>query len=397
LRVLHLGKFHPPHPGGIERFCAELAAAQQRSGLEPAVLAHASPGCRGATFCADGVPVRLVRCHGQMLFVPVSPGWPQALLQALREFRPQLLHLHLPNPSAFWLLGLPQARALPWLVHWHADVPDDSSHRGLRLAYPLYRLFERRLLERAGAVIATSARYRDASRPLASAAAKTTVVPLGIADAGAPAAAPCWPSAGLRLLAVGRLSFYKGFDRLLDALVDLPAASLLLIGSGDGETALRQRIAALGLGDRVRLLGQVDDPGLEAAYRACDLLCLPSLDRAEAFGMVLLEAMRAGKPVLASDIPGSGVGEVVQDGVTGRLLPIGDRVAWARVIGEMAADPQRRQAMGEAGRQRWEREFRIDPVAARISAIYRGLPGAPAAAGGQASRPAAAPGAGPDD
>jgi glycosyltransferase involved in cell wall biosynthesis len=379
LRVLHLGKFYPPHPGGIERFTAELVEAQQRDGLQPAVLAHAAGGA--APGPEAEAAIRLVPSYGRLLFVPLSPGWLPAFLRMLRQTRPDLLHIHLPNPSAFFLLGLPQARALPWVLHWHSDVPDDSPHRGLRWAYPLYHRFERRLLARAAVVLATSGRYRDASRALRPALPRTEVVPLGLGSAPAAGPAPIWPAPGLRLLAVGRLSFYKGFEVLLDALATVADASLLLIGDGEQQRALAGRIERLGLGGRVRMLGRVDDAGLQAAYEACDVLCLPSLDRSEAFGLVLLEAMRAARPVLASDIPGSGVGEVVQDGVTGRLVPLRDVPAWAAAIGWMAAHPQQRMAMGEAGRARFAGEFRIEPVARRITSIYRGLLGADAAAG----------------
>jgi glycosyltransferase involved in cell wall biosynthesis len=368
LRVLHLGKFYPPHPGGIERFCADLAAAQLRQGLRPSVLAHGHP----ADVPRDHpVPVSLVRSHGRLLFVPVSPGWPLAMRDALAAWQPQLLHVHLPNPSAFWLLGMPQARALPWVLHWHADIPDDTRHAGLRLAYPLYRQFERRMLARAARVIATSQRYADASRALLPVRDKLRVLPLGLDDAPTPAAAPGWPQPGLRLLAVGRLSYYKGFATLIRALAAVPEASLLLIGSGEQQGAIEQQIRDSGVGDRVRLLGQVDDAALEAAYRACDVLCLPSVDRSEAFGLVLLEAMRAGKPVLASDIPGSGAGEVVADGQSGRLVPLHDADAWSDALRWMAHHPDLRAAMGQAGLHRWRQRFRIDAVAERLTTIYR--------------------------
>jgi len=376
LRVLHIGKFYPPHPGGIERFTADLAGAQLRAGLQPAVLAHCG-GLRDCDIADDGFPVRLVRSHGSLLFVPVSPDWIRQFLRMLREFRPTLLHVHLPNPSAFWMLGLPAARALPWVLHWHADVPEDTGHRGLQLAYPLYRGFERRLLSRASRVIATSSRYLEASAPLRPFADRMRVVPLGLGDAPAAGDAPEWPQpGGLRLLAVGRLSFYKGFEVLIDALARVDGASLLLIGDGERDAALRQRIAASGLGDRVRMLGRVDDAGLEAAYRACDLLCLPSLDRAEAFGLVLLEAMRAGKAVLASDIPGSGVGEVIDPGRSGRLVAPGDVDGWVTALREIIAHPDQLAALGANGRRRWIERFRIEPVADAITTIYRELPAA---------------------
>lgn len=369
MRVLHIGKFFPPQPGGIERFVAELAAAQQAQGLTPSVLVH-DPTVDG--FRDDPFPLRRVRSYRDVLFVPISPGWPRAFATLCREQRPDLLHVHVPNASAFWLLASPAARRLPWVLHWHADVPEDARHRGLRLAYPAYRLLEHRLLRRAAAIIATSNPYLEASRALRAHRERCHVVPLGMAAAPEPAAVPAWPGNGLRLLAVGRLSYYKGFSVLLDALREVDDVSLLLIGSGDLAGTLQAQIQRLGLADRVRLAGGTDDATLEAAYRACDLFCLPSIDRAEAFGLVLLEAMRAGRPIIASAIPGSGVGAVVAP-ECGRLVPPGNPVALAAALRELAADRQLRERMGAAGRARFAREFGIAPVAEKISSLYRSV------------------------
>src|SRR5690606_12272502 len=101
--------------------------------------------------------------------------------------------------------------------------------------------------------------------------------------------------------------------------------------------------------DRVRLCTGLDDADLEATYQACDLVCLPSIDRAEAFGLVLLEAMRAARPVVASRVPGSGMSEVVVDGETGLQVPPDSPQALAQAILRLAGDPALRQRLGQAG------------------------------------------------
>lgn len=382
MRILHLGKFYPPHAGGIERFVAELAAQQRAAGHEVAALVHATPGVPAAPSRIDTGDVRVetVPCHGQMVFVPISPGWPVRFSRLVDEFRPDVLHVHVPNVSAFWLLPSRRARSLPWVLHWHADIPADSTHIGLRLGYPLYRGFERRLIERADVVLATSQAYADASPMLQTHARRLQVVPLGIADAPPAGIAPAWPGDGLRLLAVGRMSYYKGFDVLLRALVDYPDASLLLVGHGDQAGALEALIRELGLQARVRMAGHLDDAVLEAAYRACDVFCLPSLDRAEAFGLVLLEAMRAGKPIVASDIPGSGVGTVAGPDNALRVPP-GDVAALAHALRALGASAELRARLGTAGLQRWQRDYRIAAVSEKVDSAYRQLPHARPTAG----------------
>jgi glycosyltransferase involved in cell wall biosynthesis len=381
LRILHLGKFFPPYPGGIERHLADLGTAQAAAGLAVAALVHASPGDRTPRrWVEHGLRIEAVPCHGQLVFAPLSPSWPLRLRRLLRDFRPDLLHVHVPNPSAFWLLASRAARRLPWVVHWHADIPQDSGRLGLQLGYPLYRRFEHALNARAARIVATSEPYLQASAALRPWRDRCRVIPLGI-GAAAPAApdAPAWPAGGLRLLAVGRLSYYKGFDVLLDALARVPAASLLLIGDGELAAPLRAQVARLGLGARVRFAGKVDDATLEAAYRACDLFCLPSIDRAEAFGIVLLEAMRAGRALLASDIPGSGVGSVVRAGETGELVPPRDVEALAKALAGFAAEPAKLAAYGSAARHCWERDYRIDAVTQQWTALYRDVLAAPTA------------------
>ena len=105
MRVLHIGKFFPPHPGGIERYCAGLATALNARGVAAALLAHDEPGTwRSRQRRVDDVEITLAACHGQLLYAPISPTFPLLLARALRSFKPDLLHLHLPNTSAFWAL-----------------------------------------------------------------------------------------------------------------------------------------------------------------------------------------------------------------------------------------------------------------------------------------------------
>lgn len=372
MRVLHLGKFYPPAPGGIETFTAVLARAQTAAGLDVAVLAHTAERRWRTQRRQDGaVAVCEAARLGQLAYAPLSPAFPLQLQRCIARYRPDVLHIHVPNTSAFAALALPAARRLPWIVHWHADIPLDSGSRLLRLAYPLYRPWEQALLRRADSVIATSAAYRDASQALAPWRAKVEIVPLALDEADAvDAGEGLWPAGLVRLLAVGRLSHYKGFEVLLDSLAGLPGFGLLLIGAGERESALRERLRKLGLEQRVRMAGQVDDAYLQRAYAQAQIFCLPSLDRAEAFGMVLLEAMRAGLPCVASAIAGSGVVEVVADGRSGVLVPPGDATALRAALHDLGEDAPRRQALGEAGRRRWSEAYRPAAVSARTTQVY---------------------------
>lgn len=393
MRVLHVGKFFPPFAGGMEQFLADLLPALRDQGIEPAALVHGHRGCNGRVESFHGCPVYRAPCHGRLLFAPVSPAFPRWLSRAIRECRPELLHLHLPNTSAFWAMASPAARQLPWLVHWHADVTG-TAHRGLVLAYRPYRPLEQRLLRASRLIVATSPPYRDSSRALSPHLERCRVVPLGLDpgrlsppdEAARARAETLWPGTGCRILALGRLTYYKGFEVLLRALAGQPALQLVIAGGGEQHEKLTALIGRLGLANRVRLAGFQPDAVRNALLASCDVFCLPSLERTEAFGVVLMEAMRFGRPVVASDIPGSGVGWVVREAGNGLWVPPGDSTALASALNSLANDQALREQLGRVGEQALRERFAIGPVAERIATLYRLLV-APAATA-RTARPA---------
>jgi rhamnosyl/mannosyltransferase len=175
------------------------------------------------------------------------------------------------------------------------------------------------------------------------------------------------------VLAIGRLTYYKGHEVLLRAISELPDAQALIVGTGEREPRLRQLIGELGLGDRGRLVGACSDAEVAALLTTCDLLCLPSLERTEAFGLVLLEAMHFAKPVVVSAIPGSGAGWVVEQAENGCLVPPGDPQVLAEALKRLAAEPKERARLGRNGQEALSRRFGIGPVAEAITDVYTGV------------------------
>lgn len=379
MRILHVGKFWPPYAGGIERAMHDLCLGLVDKGLDVSVLAHATPRqWRSRETEESGMHVRLTACLGQFAYAPVSPTFIHSLSRMIAEHNPQVLHLHMPNPAAFWALCVPAARRLPWVVHWHSDIPLAQAPGVVRKLYPLYRPFENALLRRAKRLIATSPDYRDSSTALRPWRDKTEVIPLGMQPAATTSTQvrdegiALWPGRGLRLLAVGRLSHYKGFDVLLQAMVHAPEVQLLLIGDGECASQLHSLVDRLGLASRVRLAGALDDGERDAAYSAAELFCLPSIARSEAFGMVLLEAMRSRVPVVASRVPGSGMAHVVGQGDAGCLVPPGDSKALGDALAHLAANPARREQLAQAGYDRWRQHFTLEASAASVANLYQG-------------------------
>lgn len=185
-------------------------------------------------------------------------------------------------------------------------------------------------------------------------------------QAPAPERRPRPQPAPLHLLAVGRLEREKGHLILLEALAELetdgPPPQLTLVGDGSGRERLRERARELGLGERVSLVGKAGQDTIRQHYAAADLFCLPSLG--EGVPVVLMEAMAMTLPVVATRV--GGVAELVEDGVSGRIVSPGSPAELAAAIAELAADPSRRERMGTCGRERVLSGFSIERAANRL-------------------------------
>lgn len=372
MRILHLGKYFPPVAGGMERFLADLVGAQQRAGHEVTVLVHEHKGAARGTD-----PPWLLRCPVwlKLIFAPISPLYVLWLRRAVRRHRPDVVHIHMPNLSPFWGLMLPSVRRLPWIIHWHSDVVASSHKVWLRMAYPWYHIFERAMLERAEAVVVTSPQYLRASEPLHPWKQKCHVIPLGVAperlpDVAASEGDAFWQRDGLRLLAAGRLTYYKGFETLVRAVIPLTHHQLLIVGEGEERPQLARLLEEAGSPAHIRLLGEVNDAALCRLMASCDVFCLPSRERTEAFGLVLVEAMRYAKPLLASDLQGSGVAWVARHGQNAILVPMENVEAWRKELAWLDAHPARRQMLGRLGAERYRRELSIDNVVQRLDELY---------------------------
>jgi len=173
-------------------------------------------------------------------------------------------------------------------------------------------------------------------------------------------------------LSVGRLRYYKGLDTLLQALPALPTARCLIVGSGPMEAEWRAMAAALGVAPRVEFVGEVAGADLPLYYHAADLYVLPANARAEAFGVALVEAMAAGLPCVTTEV-GSGTSWVVQDGVTGLVVPPREPAALAQAITSLLDEEQLRRQMGRAAAARARAEFDERVMIDRVHHVYDSL------------------------
>jgi rhamnosyl/mannosyltransferase len=237
---------------------------------------------------------------------------------------------------------------------------------------------EQAVLKRTKRVIVASEPYLEYSEPLTRWTSKCRVVPLGIDPVRLPwpeatllrRAEKSWRPGTLKILSVGRLTYYKGFDVLIRAAGRVAGMSVQIVGDGALRGALQEQITGNGMQARVVLRGSLSNPELQALLASCDLFCLPSVERTEAFGIVLLEAMRYGKALVVSDIPGSGAGWVVRKGSCGFLAPPGDACALANLFERLIEQPGMCRQIGIKGMESLNQVFHIRSVARRVRDVY---------------------------
>ncbi len=299
---------------------------------------------------------------------------PRGLVRSIREVlttRPDIVHLHAPNPVmtiALHRAGL----AAPLAVTHHSDIIRQSILRRLFAPWQSWAY------RRAGAIITTSEEYLSHSPVLAPFVSKVHCIPLGVdltpflqpsVEALAEEArirrafnSPLW-------LVVGRLVYYKGVETAIRALREIDG-SLLVIGTGPMREQLSRVAARQGVAGRVHFLGHVGTATVVGAYRAATALLFPSTARSEAFGLAQVEAMASGCPVINTAIPGSGVSWVSRNGESGLTVPPGDPSALAEAANRLATEPALRERLGHQGRVRAVAEFNQDRMAEETLVVY---------------------------
>jgi glycosyltransferase involved in cell wall biosynthesis len=388
VRIAQVCSYFDPHVGGVETHVRELARALARRGHEVTVVAADSDG---SPLQADFGGLKVVRVPPRTTWFnsPSMPGAEEVLAGGGFD----LVHSHSPPPLASWRASRAARRAeVPHVMTFHCD-PEIPGAFG-RVVVEAWRLtLGRATLRRTDHLISTTASYASTSRTIWN--YSPTVIPNAVDPAffrpgpAAPRVAAKLPgTSGFRLLYVGRLVEHKGLEQVIDAMAFLkPPAQLMIAGSGPLQAALEARAAASPAKDRIKLLGRVPLEDLPEVYRACDVFALPSVSRLEAFGIVALEAMASGLPVVASDIPG--VREVVTEGTEGYLANPLDPQSFASRIDAVLQDPLAGARMGRNGRARVLKEFTWERVAERVEQVYNDVLGRSPKSAPAASSPAA--------
>ncbi|MFA5155650.1 MAG: glycosyltransferase [Patescibacteria group bacterium] len=363
MRILQINKFYYPWLGGVEKVVQDIAEGLNgQAGLTIDVLACQVRGARQQERIND-ITVYRAASSGKLLGMPLS--WDFFRLLAKLRTNYDAVLIHHPFPLAF--LAWPLLKGKPLFIWYHSDIVRQRWSKWLFL--PFLKIG----LRQATAIFVGSHNLPASSPLLKKYADKCRVIHFGVdldrftADAETKEAARKIRQTYGRplLLSVGRLVPYKGFDYLIKALKadqtpdksgQMPgaAAKLIIIGAGPEAGRLANLIKRLDLGNRVKIIEPV--PDLRPFYAACDLFILPSVTNNEAFGLVQLEAMAYGKPIINTALP-TGVSEVSPHNISGLSVPPRDPLALSQAINQILGDDRLRAEFGANARQRVAENF----------------------------------------
>jgi glycosyltransferase involved in cell wall biosynthesis len=358
LRVLQVGKFYVPHVGGMETHLRTLCGELKRDMDVEVIVANDGPRTERALI--EGINVTRSGTRANILSTPICPD----MVRGIRTANPGLVHVHLPNPWAVLAVLLSGYRG-PVVVTWHSDIVRQ------RVFGPALEPLIRKFLGRCHTVIATSDNYIDSSPVLSRMRERCLAVPFGISvrdlrSGDADAVRLIRKRFGSRIvLSAGRLVYYKGIEYLIRAM-DCVDGNLLIVGDGPLRHRLQTQAASL-VGRRIHFLGHVED--VTPYYHACDIFALPSVARSEGFGIVQLEAMACGKPVVNTRLQ-SGVPYVSLDGITGLTVAPCNSAELAYALNRLLDSASLRQQYGAAARERVRTEFTVGRMVQRTLDVY---------------------------
>jgi glycosyltransferase involved in cell wall biosynthesis len=388
MRIIEVEYLGPPALGGVEAVVETLSRKFIAAGHEVEIwctnlASFNGPRLGVGTVNVNGLTVRRFPTSKHLLQFrdPYHLVW-KGFKQLLEEAKAgSILHIHcLPSDQAFaGMLASRQARAV--VITPHHEVVSLQGYMKLWRGRQLKMMIQGLMAQLPQLNLAVHTRlersfWRD---EIGLPGEQITVVPNGvelsefddITEAEIKAAETRWPEAGVRLLFAGRLDRAKGVDLLLRALAQVKGITLLAIGPDAGARGeLEALVKELGIATRVNFAGPLARQELCAAFRACDIFSLPSR-YGENFGIVAIEAMAAGKPVIASDC--GGLPLLVQNGHNGILFAREAVAELAEALARLANAPELRTSMGQAGRALVENNYTWDQVAKTYLDLFHGI------------------------
>lgn len=367
-KILQLGKFYPIY-GGVEKVEFELMLGLSEKNIKCDMLCAALEGESKKYEFND--KAKLYTCHSwiKAAATMISPAMILTLRKCKNDY--DVIHIHHPDPMASLALLMSGYKGKV-VLHWHSDILKQ------KLLLRFYKPLQDWVIKRADLIVGTSPIYLKESKYLKNVQQKTICVPIGveaIKPEGDKVSVIREKYKGKKIVfSLGRLVAYKGFKYLIDAASYLSENFVILIGgTGPLKEELENQIKESRLEDKVKLVGRISDEMLPSYYGACDVFCLSSIMKTEAFGIVQIEAMSCGKPIVATNIPQSGVPFVNAHGESGLNVEPSNAEDLARAIMDITKDPETYNYYSSGARHRYNELFTKEKMIENSINLYNNL------------------------
>ena len=369
-KILHISKYYYPYYGGIEDVAQTIVRELKPFHTQKIICFNDRNIAE--TDIVEDVEVYRIATVGTFFSQPIPKGYHTALKKLIKEFKPDYIHLHMPNPVVTLFLLNMDLSGIKLYIHWHADIS------GQKLLYSLYKDYENKLLLRADKIIATSQIYLEHSEPLRNFLYKSVIVPNTINEQKFPDKADdadkieqirkLYGNKKI-LFFIGRHVPYKGIEYLIECekLVD---DDCVFVVAGKGPLTKRLKTQAAH-SDRIKFIGKISDEELRLYLKASYLFLFPSINRSEAFGVALAEALYCGLPAVSFDIEGSGVTWVNKNNYSGVVVKNFDKQAFARTINELLKKEDLRAELSRNAKSWVSENFLTDKAFVALHEIYR--------------------------
>lgn len=368
--ILHISKYYHPYLGGIETLVKSMA--EGLTVFRNIVVCYATDG-KDSVDQINGVTVYRVKVNFSMMSQDVALGYYQALRKLMKEYEPQYVHVHCPNPYVYPLVLKAINPETKLILHWHSDILSKG------LIYKFIKPFESVILKRANLIITTSPNYIHPSSPIYKYKEKISIAQSGIVvnnfdlkDNDKERIADIKKQYGNKpiVFLFGRHIPYKGIDWLMKIEKYVKSdCQFIIAGSGPLTNQLKQQNSS----PRITFTGRLSTDDLRCYLHAADIFAFTSNTKAEALGLALAEAMYCRSTPIVFHIEGSGVNWVSIKDQTGLEIPLGDLPGYAKAIDLLLTDNSLRERLAEAAHQRVIAMFTEQKSVSIMEDIYKRL------------------------
>jgi rhamnosyl/mannosyltransferase len=364
MKVLQINKLYCPWVGGVEKIVQQISEGlNSKNDIEIEVLC-CNPKGKFKEEIINGVKVHRASSLGIVLGMPISFDFFKLFKNIFLKF--DIIDIHHPFPiaSLAYFIFNPKVKTV---VHYHSDIVRQKV---------LLRPAISHTLKRADKIIVSSPNIIESSPYLEGVKQKCEIIPFGVdpnnfRSGSEEKIKKIKEKYGKFILFVGRLNYYKGVEYLIDAMKDIES-KLVIIGSGSLEKELKNKVKKLKISEKIFFLSALKNEDLVNFYRASDLLVLPSIFRSEAFGIVLIEAMAYGKPVISTDL-GTGTSFINKDGITGFVVPPKDSKSLSSAIKKIITDDKKAKELGKNAFNRVKEEFSLEKMLKKTVSVYQNI------------------------